>query len=354
MRSISPNTPLDTGSTVGSAPLKICVSTVTPVYQGEAYLRTLVEELATLRAEWADSRLPLDLIEAIFVDDGSRDRSAEVLRALEREHDWITVVTLAKNFGQHPATIAGILHTAGDWVVTLDEDLQHRPKYILSLLTHAVENGLDVVYAQPQEAVHKSLFRDASSRAYKGALAWLTRNPHIREFNSYRLVRGDVARAAGSVSVHDTYFDMVLSGFTSRMDALPLPLHDERQASGGRTGYSPLSLLSHARRLLISSQVNYLRIGSLIGLLTMLFGLGLGTFKLIQQLVAPETIGERGWTSLFVAITFFGGLAALLIGVLFEYMSTVLLQVQGKPTFYVIDRSKDELLREKLAERAGS
>src|SRR5262245_59447182 len=98
---------------------RVYLSTVTPVYRGERYLRELVGQLAAVKASFADEGLPIELIEAIFVDDGSTDGSAQMLAELKREHSWITVISLAKNFGQHPATIAGILHTSGDWVVTL-------------------------------------------------------------------------------------------------------------------------------------------------------------------------------------------------------------------------------------------
>ncbi|MFA6054516.1 MAG: glycosyltransferase, partial [Thermodesulfovibrionales bacterium] len=92
---------------------KISVSTVIPIYSGKDYLPALVAELAELRAIWNDDNAPLQLIEAIFVDDASSDNSAAVLEELAKQYAWIRIVTLSKNFGQHPATIAGILYSAG-------------------------------------------------------------------------------------------------------------------------------------------------------------------------------------------------------------------------------------------------
>src|SRR5690606_29976183 len=112
----------------------ISVSCVIPVYRGRASLRELAGELAKLRELIAANTSDASLVEVVFVDDNSQDGSAEVLAELCSENDWMQVVTLSRNFGQHAATMAGILRTTGTWVVTLDEDLQHRPEWIWPML----------------------------------------------------------------------------------------------------------------------------------------------------------------------------------------------------------------------------
>lgn len=128
---------------------RISMSTVTPVYRGEKTLRDLVLALDEFKQKLESSDSPVRLVESIFVDDGSTDRSADVLATLKNEFAWIQVITLSRNFGQHPATIAGILHTCGDWVATLDEDLQHHPRLLHELLREAVTTQSDLVYANP-------------------------------------------------------------------------------------------------------------------------------------------------------------------------------------------------------------
>ena len=124
------------------------LSVVVPVYAGAEYLDDLCDELAALANDLQTNDVPIRLSEAVFVDDASRDNSSEVLEALQEKHDFVQVVTMSRNFGQHPATIAGIVHTTGDWVVSLDEDLQHPPAYIPGLLAEAVVDGSDVVYGR--------------------------------------------------------------------------------------------------------------------------------------------------------------------------------------------------------------
>ena len=142
------------------------LSVVVPVYQGERFLEELCQRLAAVRARLAAEAAPIRLGETIFVDDGSIDDSRSVLGRLESAHDWIHVITLSRNFGQHAATIAGILHSSGDWIASLDEDLQHRPEDLVRLLKYAVREGLDIAYARPLGEVHRSPMRDGTSRGF--------------------------------------------------------------------------------------------------------------------------------------------------------------------------------------------
>jgi glycosyltransferase involved in cell wall biosynthesis len=333
---------------------EIGLSTVTPVFQGASFLRDLVGELSILRHTLEKGCYPVRLVEAIFVDDGSIDDSAAVLARLQAEYDWVKVITLARNFGQHPATVAGILQTSGDWVATLDEDLQHPPHFLLMLLKEAVVKQADVMYANAEQEVHGSLFRDITSRGYKAIVSKLTGNPHVRRFSSFRLVRGSVARAAAAVSTQMTYFDIALCWFTNRIVTLPLPLRDIRYRTQRQSGYSLRSLLGHAWRMLLSSEIKLLRAGATIGLLTLMLSIGMSAVTVVRKMAYPETIPVQGWASLFLAILFFGGLSALLVGINLEYMSNMILQMLGRPTFFAIDRSKDRLLLEFLQRKQAA
>jgi glycosyltransferase involved in cell wall biosynthesis len=322
----------------------IYLSTVTPVYRGARYLPDMVRALAAVRDEISKSPMPVELIESIFVDDAAVDDSAAVLTGLQREYPWVRLVHLSRNFGQHGATVAGILHSSGDWVATMDEDLQHHPSHLMPLLLHAVRDHTDIVYGASQGAVHRSAFRNVSSKTFKTGMSWLAGNPVVRAFSSFRMMRGTVARAACSVSSHDTYFDVVLSWFTNRVRSLPLPMIDVRSVEGGRSGYSLAGLLKHGRKMLISSEIKPLRFAAVIGLAAVGASVLVAIWIVVLKLGFARLIDVRGWASLMIAISFFGGLTAFLVGVALEYISTLVLHTLGKPTFFVVDRSKDDLL----------
>lgn len=326
------------------------LSVVVPVYSGQEHLAELCAQLADLRGAWEDRFDGLVLEETIFVDDASVDDSASVLAELEQKYAWVHVVTLAKNFGQHPATMAGILHSSGDWVATLDEDLQHRPASIEPMLRRAVTEHLDVVYAQPTGQVHGSWRRDFLSRTYKSMLARLAGNPVIARFNSFRVARGGVARAAASVAGHETYLDVALTWFTDRFGFEAVTMTDERFQSSGRSGYSIRKLISHARRLLVSSHAKAIRTVAFVGALAVLVAVFMAARAVYLRLTESTLEAVRGWTSTFVTLLFFGGLTVFILVVMSEYLLNIVLHTQGKPTFFAVDRSGDDAVAALLSD----
>lgn len=327
--------------------MPITLSIVVPVYSGAPYLQALIERINSIRETWAASEADIALEEVIFVDDQSIDDSAEILADLSSEHSWVSVLTLARNFGQHPATAAGILHTSGDWVATIDEDLQHPPEDIIQLMNAAALASHDVVYANAIAKVHKAVHRDFLSKSAKRLAQYASGNPHIEKFNSFRLMRGAAARAAASVCGYDTYFDVALSWFTTRVASLPLDLQD-RRAIG--SSYSLRKLLSHGRRLFMSGGTKAIRIAGIVGLASIFISVFLVLYILVAQLVAPGSFGVRGWASLFAALSFFAGLIIFQLTIALEFLGLLVSYRQGRPTFFAIDRTDDQRLLEACRE----
>lgn len=331
-------------------------SVIVPVYRGAPFLRDLVQALERVRDDWEVEFAPLALAEVIFVDDASVDESFdesfEILSELTVQHPWVRVIQLSRNFGQHPATIAGILHTSGDWVCTLDEDLQHPPESLPAILEHAVTQSCDVVYAQPLKAVHESALRDMGSRLFKSLNSTLSGNPHVRKFNSFRVIRGNVARAAASVSSAETYYDIALCWFTNRVGHMPLIMKDRRFIEHKQSGYNLFGLLRHARRMLFSSKIDVLRLGAAVGFIALLGAVGMSAYVLICKLFFPEVIQAKGWTSLSLMVLFFGGLSSFMLGIALEYILIILMKTQGQPTFLVIDRNQDQVLQNWFRQRS--
>lgn len=322
----------------------ITVSIVVPVYSGEAFLPSLFARLVELRESWEKSGNVLRLHELIFVDDSARDGSAALIERLAAENRWVSVFHLSRNYGQHAATVAGIDNSTGDWVVTMDEDLQHPPERIEAMFEKVAGTHCDIVYAQALSDVHERGLRDFASRAYKQFAKYLTGNPALGAFNSFRLIRGNIARGAASICSHDTYFDIVLTWFSTRIQTAAMELKDRRFIETGNSGYDLRALLSHAHRLMLSSHVKPLRISAISGLLIVALSI-VGMIALVLlKLLAPAVIGATGWTSIMLAITVFGGLSLLFLGILIEYISLLVLKAHGKPLYFIVDRSSDKQL----------
>ena len=318
----------------------LSLSIVVPVYSGASFLPALVERQEALRTRLETT--PIRHVESIFVCDEPIDESANVLQQLAATRPWMTVLHLGKNMGQHSATAAGMLHTSGDWVVTMDEDGQHDPLGIVALLEATVPKRFDLCYARPTAGVHAAGWRDASSRWAKRLVAFLVDDKFVPMFNSFRLIRGGVARSAGALASYDVYLDVALRWFTNRICAVDLPLKDPR-GKDQRSGYTVRSLLAHLRRLLMSYHLTVLRYVMLAGFATSAgFGL-LGVALVAEKLISPDSVPVRGWTSMFVTTAFFGGLTLFLLGLILERLSTMLTRAQGHPAFFIVDRSRDEL-----------
>jgi glycosyltransferase involved in cell wall biosynthesis len=320
----------------------ISISFVTPVYRGEEYLSALVEREEAFRAHLEASPLAIRLIESIFVCDDPVDGSAALLSSLAVKRPWMTVLYLAKNVGQHAATAAGMLHASGDWVATLDEDGQHDPFRILDLVQSAIEGGLDVCYARPRGAVHGDWWRNVSSRWAKRIAAFLVNDPHVRIFNSFRLVRGEIARAAGALASYDLYLDVAFRWLTDRVGSTFVDSRDPRVGTRN-SGYSLRSLVSHFRRMVMSYQLRILNLVTFGGLLTAVFFGLVGVSAVLVKLLAPARIPVQGWTSTIVTIAFFGGLTVFLLGIILDRLSLTLTRSQGRPAFFLVDRSRDGL-----------
>ena len=322
----------------------ITMSLVVPVYSGAAYLADLVREIAALRDRWEEAGVRILISEALFVLDAPVDESATVLEDLAARYPWVRRVALSRNYGQHSATVAGILYSSGDWIVTLDEDLQHRPHQIEQLLIAACAERADVVYALPRQWVHGGGYRDRLSRLTKSLIAVLSGNRFVRMFNSFRLIRGDIARAASSICAQFTYFDVALTWFTQRVAHVPLSLTDDRYTTGKRSGYRLATLIQHAKRLILTSNFHILRVTTALSVFAFLGSFGYAGWIFWSKFTSGQEIPVQGWPSLMIVILAFGGAAIFFLGLIVEFLHMSLLQLLGKPAFFVVDRSSDNLL----------
>lgn len=328
----------------------ITVSTVTPVYKGEAFLGELVRQLEALRDQFQRGNIPVRLVESIFVLDDPIDDSETVLQELMQGRDWIRVVTLSRNFGQHPATLAGIMYSCGDWIATLDEDMQHRPSAIPELLIKAVRDGCDLVYGVPLRPPHFSVFRNMASRLIKRVLSFIGDQSAAASFSSFRFIRGPMARASASLAGHSSYLDIALGWFTTRVTAIATECQDPRHAS--ESGYTLGKLVAHAQRMFMASELRILSWVSYFSVFSIVLA-GLGFLIVVGlRVVAPGEVAVQGWASLMSAILFYGGSALLVGTVVLTFLINVYQQSIGKPSFFVVDRSRDRAILEALKDDA--
>lgn len=296
------------------------VSVVVPVYNSEDTLRMLVKELASVLSGYA--------YEIILVNDGSRDRSLAICREIASEDDHVLLVDLARNFGQHNAIMAGLTQATGDWVVLIDDDLQHPPGEIPKLLGAAF-SGYDVVYGKYKQKKH-TLFRNFGSSLNDYMATLLIKKPRHLYFSSFKVLRAFVVREIVKYQSAYPYVDGLIFRTTQNIGSVEVE-HHERTL--GRSNYTLRKLLSLWANMFTNFSILPLRVATFAGLtmagLSFLMGIVAVILKFTMDVLPP------GWASLIVALVWFSGVQLACIGLLGEYVGRIYLSSNQTPQYVI-------------------
>lgn len=313
-------TAMDQGRAAGAA----TVSVVVPVFNEEATLDALVARLERV-LEGAG----LDY-EVVFVNDGSRDRSAEMLRAHHARNPRLKCIMLSRNFGHQVAVTCGLDHARGDAVIVMDGDLQDPPEVLPGLVARW-RDGYDVVYAvrrRRKEGWAKVL-------AYKAFYWVLNRVSYL-----------DIPLDSGDFSLMDRRVVELLAAMPERnrfvrglrtwVGLRQTGFEYERDARyAGESKYSFTKLLRLAFDGLVSYSFAPLRLVSNLGMLVSLSALLYMVYLLAARLFGDMTI--QGWTSTVVIVLFLGGIQLLSLGIIGEYIGRIFDEVKQRPQYVIGD-----------------
>ncbi len=300
------------------------VSIVIPVFNEADNLESLHARLQRVLGGLGRSA------EVIFVDDGSRDRSLEILRCLRGEHGTVRVIQLNRNYGQHAAVFAGLDHARGDVVVTLDADLQNPPEDIPRLLAE-IAAGHDVVGGWRQ---------DRQDHPVRRLLSWVVNKVTSRvvgvEMRDYgcmlRAYRREVVEVMRGCSEVSSFIPALANTFAGSPAEIPVG-HARR--TQGRSKYNLFRLIRLNFDLMTGFSLLPIQIVSLAGIGIALLGLGFGGFLMVRRLlVGPEV---EGVFTLFAILFFFVGIQILALGLMGEYVGRIYMEVRRRPR-YVIQR----------------
>ena len=292
------------------------VSVAIPLYNEEAGLPELYRRLNAVL-----SMLPGGPHEMVFVDDGSRDGTLELLETLS-----VVAVALSRNFGHQAAIDAALEHTTGDVVVVMDGDLQDTPESIPDFLDHYAA-GHDVVYAVRVARKEHWLLKSCYAAYYRlaGAMADIDLP---RDAGDFALMSRRVVDQLRATPERHRY----LRGLRSWVGFKQKGIEVERAARhAGSTKYSLRKLLRLATDGLLSFSMAPVRAASVCGALCVMAGLALGVLAALR--VLPTS--EAAW--IVAAVAFFSGLQLLCLGVIGEYLGRVYDEVRGRPR-YIVER----------------
>jgi undecaprenyl-phosphate 4-deoxy-4-formamido-L-arabinose transferase len=251
------------------------------------------------------------------------------MRELAARYPFVRPLWMSRNFGQHAATLAGIAGSGGDWVVTMDEDGQHDPRYIPDMIDVAVSQQAKVVYAKPINPPHHSAFRNASSRGAKRLINMLSGAADATQFQSYRLILGEIGRSIAAYAGSGVYLDVALGWVVGRAATAPVELRPE--GDDRTSSYSVRRLLGHFLRMVLTGGTRGLRIVGLLGVVFGLLGLVLAAVIAVDQLVSPTAV--QGWSSTVVVILISSGALLFSLAVIAEYIGVAVNTALGKPLY---------------------
>lgn len=306
------------------------ISIVIPVYRGEKTLAFLLRELELFTKKQTSKKgTEFVISEVLLVHDCGPDKSDKTIEELAHTYAFVKPVWLTRNYGQHPATLAGMASATGDFVVTMDEDGQQDPAAIGDMLDTALQ-GYQLVYALPINPPPHGVVRNTLSITAKKIAAFLLGNKTVTYFNSFRFIDGGIARSLAAYCGSGVFLDVALFWITRSVTQCPVTLRKEMDRP---SGYSFLRLVRHFWQLMLTSGTKPLRLITILGFSSLLLAIGIALYALYVKFALQVPV--QGWASIVIVVSFFSGCILTSLGVIAEFLAVTMSIVMGKPLYLV-------------------
>jgi polyisoprenyl-phosphate glycosyltransferase len=299
------------------------ISIVAPVFNEE---ESLPELYCRISAVMKHVRLPFELI---FVDDGSTDRSLDIMLEISEKDKSVKIIQLSRNFGHQLAIIAGLDQARGEAVITMDSDLQHPPELIEKLIEKWHE-GYDVVYTCRDQTQDASLFKKFTSYCFYvliDRLAEVSISPGTADF---RLLDRSVVESLRAFGERSIFLRGIVNWLGYRQTAIRYKA-DARHS--GESKYSFLRMLRFALHGITSFSSMPLYISALLGIIISLCSFLYAGMVIYMRLFTNRVV--EGWTSVMVALLFLGGIHLITLGIQGIYLGQIYKEVKRRPRYLI-------------------
>lgn len=297
------------------------ISIVVPVFNEEESLSELYRRIAAVMKHLL---LPFELI---FVDDGSTDRSLDIMLEFSEKDKSIKIIQLSRNFGHQIAIIAGLDHARGDAVITMDSDLQHPPELIGKLIEKWQE-GYEVVYTCRDQTQDAGLFKRFTSHGFYmliNRLAEVNISPGTADF---RLLDRSIVQTLQAFRERSIFLRGIINWVGYRQAVIRYRA-DARYR--GESKYSLLKMLRFATNGITSFSSVPLYISAFLGVIISMCSFLYGAIVIYLRLFTDRAV--EGWTSVMVALLFLGGIHLMTLGIVGIYLGQVYNEVKGRPRY---------------------
>lgn len=280
---------------------------VIPVYNASKRISSLLDALQEFYTNFS--------FRVILIDDFSKDDSFQKIQTIQSAYSFeIELIRLAKNVGQHSATMIGLSHTKGEFAITLDDDLQHHPGQIDKLITVYNETSADLIYGVFTEKKH-SFVRNIGSFLLKQIVK--LSNPRLVNITSFRLIKKEILNSFKDKTSPIVFLDEYLINYSSTVEMVKV---DHFKREDGKSSYSYLKLIGFALNIILFHSSLPLKFITRLGLIMSLSFFGIGCYFIWQKLMEDVQIG---FTSIIVSIFFSSGLVLFALGIIGEYIRKI-------------------------------
>ena len=265
--------------------------------------------------------------ETIIIDDASSDSTWNILKKLKSEKKNIKIIRFAKNFGQHSATLCGFSYAKGKFVITIDDDLEVHPAQIAKLIDEQKKSQNDVVYGEYKK-LNQSILRSLLTGLYKFGSKVEGKNKG--KGSSFRLIKSELATKLAQEHRHFTFIDELILWYTEKISFIKVeanPNYIERKR------YSIGGLFAMTGNVVMFSSTVPLRFVTRVGSTLAIVNFLIGSFYLLKKFLFKTPV--PGFTSIIVSVLFSTGLIVLSIGIVAQYISKILKDINNKPSYYI-------------------
>jgi polyisoprenyl-phosphate glycosyltransferase len=300
------------------------ISILIPAYNEQGALRHLYERLDKLANETESYDF-----EFLFINDGSRDRTLEIIKSYAKTDSRIAYVNLSRNFGKEIAMIAGLDHVTGDATVIIDADLQDPPELIPTMIKFW-EEGYDDVYARRDSRKGETWLKKSTSSAFYKILQHSTRIPIQQDTGDFRLLDRRCVEAIKQIRESQRFTKGMFSWIGYKKKEITYE-RDPRIA--GETKWNYIQLIDLAIEGIVSFTTSPLRVSTYIGLCVSILAFVYMLFLIIRTLFFGTDLA--GYPSMMAAILFLGGVQLLSLGVIGEYVGRIFNETKNRPLYFV-------------------
>lgn len=308
---------------------EVVCSVIVPIYNEEAVLNETVKRLLHVMKESNET------FELLFINDGSRDKTAEMLNHFCDEYPEIKLIDFSRNFGHQTAITAGMDFACGACMVIIDGDLQDPPELIPSMIKLWRE-GNDIVYGKRISRKGDTFFKKMTAKVFYRLLRQLTDVDIPVDTGDFRLIDRCVADALKELPERNRYVRGLMSWVGFRQTAISF---ERAERFAGETKYPFRKMLKLALDGIMSFSLKPLKLATWIGSIVSIGGFLFLLFVILQKIINPET-SDSGWASLMAVSLFFNGVILLMLGIIGEYIGRIYDEAKGRP-LYLIKNSRN-------------